>query len=138
MAFTLQIITPSSVLLEREDTEFLLLPGEGGELGVLPGHAPLLSGLKIGEASARFTGADEDQFQYIGISGGFVHVRPDCVVILADAAELAEDIDIERARQARQRAEKRLAEAAHETDVARAEAALARAMNRLTVAERIT
>ena len=135
MPIKLQIITPTSILLEREDAEFVFLPGEAGELGVLPGHASLLSGLKTGEAWARFGSSDDVTVQHIAISGGFVHVRPTKVVILADSAELAEDIDVERARNAHQRAEQHLAERPDGTDIPRAEAAVARAMNRLRIAE---
>ncbi len=136
MPFKLQIITPTSVLLEREDAEFLFLPGDSGDMGVLPGHTPLLSGLKMGEAWARFGSSDDGTVQHVAISGGFAHIKPDETVVLADAAELAEDIDGDRARNARERAEQRLAGRSEDTDVPRAEAALARAMNRLRVAER--
>ena len=79
-------------------------------MGVLPGHAPLLSGLKIGGTWARFGSSDDAAVQYVAISGGFVHVEPGKVVVLADSAELAEDIDLERAGEARRRADQRLAE----------------------------
>ena len=116
------------------DVEEVIAPGVEGQLGILPHHAPLMTTLQAGELRAKVGGEEV----CIVISGGFLEVRPDKVVILADAAERAEDIDVCRAEEAKQRAEQRLAEGRGAgLDEARVEAALRRAMARLKVAERV-
>ena len=128
----LEIVTPDRQVA-RDKVIAVSVPGKEGYLGILPGHAPLLSLLKIGELS--YTQANVTH--YIAINWGFVEVLPDRVIILAESAERAEEIDIERARQARQRAEDRLAKLSDsEIDMNRARAALERAMARLEVAQR--
>ena len=111
----------------------LVAPGVDGYFGVLAGHAPLIAALGIGELD--ITSPDGTELA-IAIEGGFVEVTPDRVEILADAAELAEDIDIERARLAAQRAEELLREKSTDVNFDRAQLALLRALNRLRVAER--
>src|SRR5699024_2698907 len=103
---------------------------ESGELGILPGHIPLVAPLSI--SAVRLKG---DNPQRIAVSGGFLEVRPDKVTILAQSAERPGDIDIERARAAKERAEKRLQAKQDEIDFRRAELALKRALNRLEVYE---
>jgi len=103
-----------------------------GQLGILPHHAPLMTILQAGELIVR-RGGEEDT---LAISGGFLEVRPDRVIILADQAERAEEIDIDRAEAAKKRAEERLSKKV-EIDTARVEASLRRAIARLTVAEKI-
>ena len=114
-----------------EEADFVLAPGLAGELGVLPRHIPLMTPLKPGEVMVRNDGREE----YLFVSGGFLEVLPDRVVILADAAERAEDIDEARAQEARRRAQQILEERPAEPDAAEAAAALERAIFRLKVAE---
>ncbi len=128
----LDIVTAERIVYS-EDVDAVIAPGAEGQLGILPHHAPLMTILQAGELVVR-RGAEEDT---LAISGGFLEVRPDRVIVLADSAERAEEIDAERAEAAKQRAEQRLMEKTAETDVARIEASLQRAMARLTVAEKI-
>jgi F-type H+-transporting ATPase subunit epsilon len=129
---TLELATPSRLVVSAEVDE-VVAPGSLGYFGVLPGHAPLLATLGIGEVTYRI-GREE---YHVAVSGGFAEVRNDKVIILADAAETPADIDRARAKQARDRAEARLAgRGQDEVDYARAAAALARALTRLQVASR--
>jgi len=131
---TLELATPSRLVVGAEVDE-VVVPGSEGYFGVLPGHAPLLATLGIGELTYR-VGRDES---HVAIAGGFAEVRNDKVIILADAAETPADIDRTRAERSRDRAEARLAGRAasqEEIDYARAMAALARALTRLQVAAR--
>ncbi len=105
MPFRLEIVTVEREVF-AEEVDFVVVPGEGGELGILPRHAPLVSTLKTGELRIRRAG----QVEYFAVSGGFVQVRPDKVVVLADAAEHSEEIDEARAQEARERAEVSLRE----------------------------
>ncbi len=116
-----------------DDVDIVLAPGIEGVLGILPQHAPLMTMLQPGELIAR-KGASEYS---LVVSGGFIEVRPDRVIVLADSAERAEEIDIARAEEAKKRAEKRM-EARYEPgfDAARADAALRRSLIRLKVATR--
>ena len=127
------IVTAERVVYS-EDVEAVIAPGIEGQLGILPHHAPLMTILQAGELVVR-RGGQED---IMAITGGFLEVRPDRVIILADAAERAEEIDIERAEAAKKRAEERIcARGAPGFDPARCEASLRRAMTRLTVAEKV-
>jgi len=128
----LDIVTAERIVYS-EDVDIVIAPGVEGQLGILPHHAPLMTILQAGELVVR-RGGEEDT---LAISGGFLEVRPDRVIVLADSAERAEEIDMERAEAAKKRAEQRLMEKTAETDVARIEASLRRAMARLTVAEKI-
>lgn len=130
--FLLEIVTPEQITFS-DQVQFLAAPSYEGELGVLPGHTPLLSQLKAG--LLRFKQADRQET--VVISGGFLEVHPDHVVVLAETAELAEEIDAERARQAAERAKSQLTSAGKGPDLAVAEAALRRALIRLRAAERI-
>ena len=112
----------------------LTAPGGDGYFGVLHGHAPLVSTLQVGEVT--LIPADTNTPLLLAVSSGFVEVTPDRVVILADTAELAEEIDVARASQARERAEARLREHTEDVDFDRAAGSLARAINRMRVAER--
>jgi F-type H+-transporting ATPase subunit epsilon len=127
----LQIVTPDRLLV-KEDCEQVQIPGRNGELGILPGHAPLISELKIGEISYR-AGTTT---QYLAVAWGFAEVLPDKVTILADAAERAEDIDVKRAQEAKARAEEALRRAAADLDYEATLFALRRAEVRLEVAAR--
>jgi F-type H+-transporting ATPase subunit epsilon len=129
---TLELATPTRLVVTAEVDE-VVAPGSLGYFGVLPGHAPLLATLGIGEVTYRI-GRDE---HHVAVSGGFAEVRNDKVIILADSAETPTDVDRVRAERARDRAETRLAgRSPDEVDYTRAAAALARALTRLQVAGR--
>jgi len=125
----LQIITPDKKLVD-EQTDQVQIPGKSGYLGVLPGHAPLITELAIGEISYNLRGS----MQYIAVAWGFAEVLPDKVTILADTAERAEDIDVARAQQAKAKAEEALRNPSQEMDYAAVNHALRRAEVRLDVA----
>ena len=131
MTIKLDIVTVERTVFS-EDVDIVVAPGVDGEMGILPHHAPLMTTLNPGELIARKSG----QEYVLAISGGFLEVRPDRVIVLADAAERAEEIDIARAEAAKQRAQEELSHPASQLDAARAEAALHRAMARLGVVER--
>ena len=129
---TLELTTPTRLVVSEQVDE-VVVPGIEGYFGVLPGHAAFLTTLGIGELTYRI-GRDE---RHVAVAGGFCEVRNDKVIILADTAELPEDIDRARAERARERAEQRLSgRAQEEIDYARAAAALARALTRLQVVAR--
>jgi F-type H+-transporting ATPase subunit epsilon len=129
---TLEVATPTRLLVSEEVDE-VVAPGSEGYFGVLPGHAPFLTTLGIGELTYR-TGREE---HHLAVSGGFAEVRNDKVIILADSAERPAEIDTTRAAGARERAEQRLTGRTQEDiDYARAAAALTRALIRLQVATR--
>jgi F-type H+-transporting ATPase subunit epsilon len=129
---TLELATPTRMVV-AETVDEVVVPGSEGYFGVLPGHAPLLATLGIGELTYRI-GREERQ---VAVAGGFAEVRNDKVIVLADTAELPQDIDRARAERARDRAEQRLSgRAQDETDYARAAAALARALMRIQVSGR--
>ena len=127
--FHLRIVTPNREVVSDE-VEEAQLPGKEGYLGVLPGHAPLLSELKAGAISYR----NGREAHWLAVGGGFLEVLPDQVTVLAETAEKAGEIDLERARAAKERAEKRLKQPGPETDVSRAMVALERALIRMQVA----
>ena len=127
----LEIVTPEKKVLS-EPVDIVVAPGEEGEFGVLHNHTPFLAKLKVGELRFRIGGT----VRYIAIMGGYAEVLPDKVTVLATAAEEATDIDVIRAKAARERAERRLKEARDRLEFARAEAALQRAIARLKVAEK--
>jgi len=127
----LEIITAERVVYS-EDVDIVVAPGIEGELGILPHHAALMTMLQPGELRVRKDNQEESMF----VSGGFLEVRGDKVVVLADVAERAEEIDIARAEAAKHRAEERIAQHPARADQARAEAALLRSMIRLKVAEK--
>ena len=124
----LEIVTPERKLYE-EDVNMVVVKGVAGELGILPHHIPLVTPLRIAPVKAKKDNKDE----WIAVHGGFMEVRKDKVVILAEAAELGNDIDLIRARQAKERAERRLADKATDLDHKRAELALQRALSRISV-----
>jgi F-type H+-transporting ATPase subunit epsilon len=128
----LEVITAEREVLS-EEVEMVVAPGREGELGILPRHAPLLTSLQPGELRARKPGGEEI---ILAVHGGFLEVLPDRVIVLADAAEEADEIDIARAEEARRRAQDRLAHPETQLDLGRAQASLQRAMVRLRIAER--
>jgi F-type H+-transporting ATPase subunit epsilon len=127
----LDIVTAER-LVYSEEVEAVIAPGVEGQLGILPHHAPLMTMLEPGELLVRKGGEELS----MAISGGFLEVRPDRVIVLAEAAERAEEIDLARAEEAKRRAQEQLSHRVPEVDVARAEAALRRSLARLKVGER--
>ena len=127
----LEIVTAERQIFTG-DANVIVAPGIEGQLGILPHHAPLMTILQPGELLIR----KDSEETYMAVTGGFLEVRPDKVVVLADACERADEIDIARAEEAKQRAEQRLHAPSVEVDAARAEAALRRSLTRLRVAER--
>lgn len=126
----IRIITPEKTVLEADDVEHVVLPAENGELGVLADHIPMVCTMQIGHIRVDLPGSSVD----LATSGGFAEVLEDRITVLADTAERACEIDVDRAEAARERAEERLRKSAEEIDMARAKAALARASNRLRIA----
>jgi F-type H+-transporting ATPase subunit epsilon len=132
MTLHLEIVTPER-LAYSDDVDMVLVPGIDGELGILPHHTPLVSLLGYGELKIR-KGSDEESF---AIVGGFLQVRPDKVVVMAETADLAAEIDLEKAQEARREAERALESGYHEgADLSSARAALAQALLRIRVGER--
>src|ERR1700690_2411776 len=131
MADTLQLdIGAPDKLLVREQVDQVQIPGKGGELGILPGHAPLITELTIGEIRYVQGGMSH----YLAVAWGFAEVLPNKVTILADTAERAEEINIARAQEAKARAEAELKQGAPDLDYAATQHALQRAEIRLQVA----
>ncbi len=130
----LEIVTPAKITVSQ-DIDMVVAPGTLGEFGILEGHVPFLSGLVPGEL--RYT--VDDKMEYVAVTSGFAEISDDNVSILVDAAETALDIDVDRAKQAVERANERLSEdrSSEDIDFIRAEAALKRAMVRLKVIEKI-
>jgi len=132
MPIQLEIVTPER-LAYSDTVDSVVLPGSEGELGVLPHHAPLVAMLGVGELRIRKGGSEES----FAIAGGFLQVRPDKVVVMAETADLASDIDLEKAQEARREAERALEGGYHEgADLSAARAALQQALLRVRVAER--
>ncbi|MGD9124742.1 MAG: F0F1 ATP synthase subunit epsilon [Desulfarculaceae bacterium] len=128
----LEIVTPDKLLLSKE-VDVVVATSVDGEFAVLAGHVPFLASLAVGELRFRIG----NDVEYTAIAGGFAEVTGTKVTILAEAAEMAREIDLDRAHRARERAEKRLAQAQSEAlEYAHAEAALKRAMLRLRIAEK--
>jgi len=123
------VVTPDGPVYEA-DVEMVSAKAKSGELGILPGHIPMVAPLNIGAVRLKKGGNTE----LVAVSGGFLEVRPDRVTILAQAAEKAADIDVMRARAAKERAEKRLQSKQEDIDFKRAQLALQRAVNRLSIA----
>jgi len=131
MTLKLDIVTAERVVYS-DDVDIIVAPGVDGEMGILPHHAPLMTTLNPGELIVR---KDGEEF-FMAIGGGYLEVRPDRVIVLADSAERAEEIDIARAEEAKKRAQEALANPTAQVDTAQAEAALRTAIARLGVAEK--
>ena len=133
-AIAFEIVTPERKILTAQVSE-LVMPGVDGYFGVLPGHAPFLTRLGVGEISYK----DEAGTHYLAAADGFVEVLPDRVTVLAQLCEPAREIDIERAREARRRAEESLKQAGKlsDQDMLMIEASLKKALTRLLVAGRL-
>jgi len=128
--FQLEIVTPSRLLV-KDLAEEAQIPGLSGYLGILPGHAPLITELAVGVITYKANGATHT----LSVAGGFAEVLQDKVTILAETAEHPQEIDIERAQKAKERAEQRLKSNDLKVDYTRAEGALQRAETRLNVAK---
>ena len=128
----LQIVTPDRLIVQEQVDE-VEIPGSEGYFGVLPGHTPLLASLAVGELWYR----KGQEKLYLSLAFGFAEVLPDRVTILARLAERAEDIDVERAEEARRRAEQRLSQSASDFDYERARVALTKSLMRLQVSARL-
>ena len=126
--FQLEIVTPDKLVVD-DRAEEMQIPGKHGYLGVLPGHAPLITELAVGEISYRRGGTTER----LAVAWGFAEVLPEKVTILAQTAERAEEVDVARAERARERAQARLESGDPSTDFPRAQTALERAQARLEV-----
>jgi F-type H+-transporting ATPase subunit epsilon len=129
--FLLEVVTPEKAVFS-EQVASIVIPAHEGYLGVLAGHAPMLCTLKPGDITIRTEGGE----QHFATGGGFVEITPKRVIVLSESAEPAGDIDIDRAKESRQRAYDRLHKAEKAVDRERAEAALQRAENRLKLAEK--
>jgi F-type H+-transporting ATPase subunit epsilon len=136
MALTVEVVTAERVVRTEQGVDVLVAPGSEGQLAILPRHAAFMTTLAPGELIIRRAQLDES----FAISGGFMEVLRDHVTILADAAEAAEEIDVDRAEASRSRAEDRLKryheQSARDVDVARARASLQRSLMRLGVVQR--
>lgn len=130
--FALRVVSPEGNVL-KDDVEFAVLPGEAGELGILPNHAPLIAGLNVGVI--RYT--KEGDSKRLAISGGFVEVADNQVTVLAETAEPGEMIDLTRALAAKERAEMRISQHRDDVDLRRAEFALKKAVARINAAENV-
>jgi F-type H+-transporting ATPase subunit epsilon len=128
--FLLEIVTPERKVY-AEQVNMIVVKGVAGELGILPHHIPLVTPLKIAPVHIKQGSTD----LYIAVSGGFMEVGKDKVIILAESAELPGDIDIERAKSAKARAEGRLNDKAEHIDFHRAELAMQKALMRIKVGE---
>jgi F-type H+-transporting ATPase subunit epsilon len=132
MTLRLEIVTPEK-LAYADDVDSVVCPGVEGELGILPHHAPLLTTLGYGELRIRKGGREE----YFAIAGGFLQVRPDKVVVMAETADMSSEIDLQRALAAKAEAERALeAGFVEPADLSMARAQLQRALLRIRVAER--
>lgn len=131
MTLRLEVVSPDGRIF-TDDVDMVVVPGIEGELGILPHHTPLVTALGTGELRIRQAGA----VQYLLISGGFLEVRPDKVVVLAFVAEHSDDIDLAAATEARRRAEAEAEEVHDPVDLARVRAALQTALMRERIATR--
>jgi F-type H+-transporting ATPase subunit epsilon len=125
------IVTAEKVVYSN-DVDIIIAPGSEGQLGILPNHSPLMTTLEPGELIMRKAGEEYS----LAIAGGFMEVRPDRVIILADAAERADEIDMARAELAKQKARESITHHEAGVDISQAEASLRRALARIKVAEK--
>jgi F-type H+-transporting ATPase subunit epsilon len=131
--FQIEIVTPERMVVNDRASE-LQMPGKGGYLGILPGHAPLITELSVGEIGYR---DEKGQIKRLAVAWGFAEVLPTKVTILAEVAERAEEIDVARAQRARDEALALLKNPKPDTDIAAVESELQLANNRLAVAEKL-
>jgi len=128
----LEIVAPSRQVVRSEHVDEVIAPGSEGEFGVLPGHTPFLATLKVGMLSY----LEANKWHHVAVDWGYAEVGPDRVVILAEGADRAADIDLAEARQAKERAERLLSEKLEQKDYEKARIDLMRAMIRIQVAEK--
>ncbi len=128
----LEIVAPSRQVVRSERVDEVIAPGSEGEFGVLPGHTPFLTTLKVGLLSYR----EGNAWHYLAVDWGYAEVGPDRVVILAEGADRASEIDIIEARLAKEQAEKKLSEKLEQKDYEKARIDLMRAMIRIQVSEK--
>ena len=131
--FDLEIITPIEVLFKAK-VKHIRLPGTEGYLGILAGHAPLVTTLRIGEIKIDL---ENNETKYFANSGGIAEVFPNKTSVLVETAEEATQIDVERAISAKERAERRLADKVTETDIERDRQLLAKAINRIKISNMV-
>ena len=129
---TVEIVTGERLVFTETGVDMVIAPGSDGTLGILPHHAPLITTLAQGELRVK----KGDTEQSLVVFGGFMEVTPSKVIVLADSAQRAEEIDVARAEAARRRAEETIAARAGELDLAKAELSLRRAAIRLQVGQR--
>ncbi|CAD2072172.1 ATP synthase epsilon chain [Phocicoccus schoeneichii] len=128
----LDVVTPNGSVFKEENCEIIILQAKQGELGVMAGHIPTVTPLKIGSVRVKING----EYEYLAVTEGFAEVRPDRVTVLVQAGEFSDEIDTDRARAAKERAEELLKQSeAEHIDEVRAHLALERATNRLKVAQ---
>ena len=127
---TVNIVTPDGPVYDSE-VDMIIAKTASGEIGILPGHIPMVAPLVVGAIRLK----KEAKTEYVAVSSGFVEVRPEKVSILATSAEVASSIDLARAKEAMKRAEERIQSKQDSVDHSRAELALKRAMNRINVHE---
>jgi F-type H+-transporting ATPase subunit epsilon len=127
----LEVVTPEKSVVS-ESAQIVMAPGSMGEFGVLSGHTPFLTTLKTGALKYR---DDSGRERFVFVSSGFAEALPDRVTVLAESAERRKDIDIQRAKSAVERAEKRLQSGGKDIDYVRAKAALLRAISRIQLAQ---
>ncbi len=130
--FRLSVVTPERVIYE-ENVVSIIAPGEVGYLGIMSNHAPIITSLKPGKLTVKDGSGKEIN---LALSGGFLENSKNTCTILADSAEFAEQIDLDRARESLKRAKQRISDAAGDIDLPRARAAYQRAKNRLTILSR--
>ena len=129
-----EIVTPDR-LVQKDEVDELQIPGKNGYLGILPGHAPLITELTVGELSYQ----KDKVTRYLSVAGGYCEVLPNRVTLLAETAEKPEEINVDRARASKERAEKRLADSQNpDIDFDRAMVSLQRALIRLQVSQKRT
>jgi F-type H+-transporting ATPase subunit epsilon len=129
---TVEIITGERIVYQASDVDMVMAPGAAGALGILPGHAKLVSLLSSGELRIRHAGTED----FFVVFGGFIEVTDNKVIVLADTAERASEIDLSRASTARSRAEEALRNRGQVEDIEEAEAALRRAAIRERIGQR--
>ena len=128
----LEIDAPSRQVVRSEHVDEVIAPGSEGEFGVLPGHTPFLSALKVGLLSYR----EGAEWHHVAVDWGYAEVGPDRVIVLAEGADRAAEIDISEAKLAKENAEKRLAEKLDHADYEKTRVELMRAMIRIQIAEK--
>ncbi|WP_108306027.1 F0F1 ATP synthase subunit epsilon [Metalysinibacillus jejuensis] len=128
---TVNIVTPDGPVYDS-DVSMVIVKTTSGEMGILAGHIPMVAPLAVGAVKLKLA---DNKEEVVAVTGGFVEVRPDKISILAPAAEVADSIDLARAKEALARAEQRLAKKQADLDATRAELALQRAVNRIRVHE---